>query len=114
MVVASIKKGNKPFNEVTLAGMIMATCPIVWRGKYNLTYKTIPKSPRTIPQDLENITKVYVKKYNVKAKANKAKIATASKAGEACVPRKRTNGGSSDQVPKKGHSVGARLMEGHI
>jgi hypothetical protein len=46
--------------------------------------------------DLENIDKVFVGKYNKKAKAKKAKVATASKAGEACVSRKGTNGGSSD------------------
>jgi hypothetical protein len=48
---------------------------------------------------------VFVKKYNEKAKTNKAKVATVSKAGIAHVPRKRANGGSSDQASKKGHSV---------
>jgi hypothetical protein len=47
----------------------------------------------------------FIKKYSQKAKANKAKVASASKAGEARVPRKRANGSLSDQVPKKGHSV---------
>ncbi len=83
MVVASTKKGNKLFNEATLVGMIMATCPIAWRRT------------RTLLPDLENIKKVLVEKYNKKAKANKAKVAMASKAGEARVPRKCTNRCSS-------------------
>jgi hypothetical protein len=28
MAMASTEKGNKPFNEAMLVGMIMATCPI--------------------------------------------------------------------------------------
>jgi hypothetical protein len=47
-----------------------------------LTHKTVPKSPRTMLLDLENIEKVFVKKFHEKAKANKAKVATAYKAGE--------------------------------
>ena len=50
---------------------------------------------------LENIKKVFIKKYNKEAKANKPKAATAPKAGEGRVPRKCTNGGSSDQAPPK-------------
>ncbi len=69
--------------------MIISTCPIAWRNQYNLTHMTVLESPRTTLLDLENTEKVFVEKYNKKAKANKAKIATASKAGEACVPRKR-------------------------
>jgi hypothetical protein len=41
---------------------------------------------------IESIEKVFVKKYNKKAKANKAKVATVSKAGEAHVPRNFANG----------------------
>jgi hypothetical protein len=46
---------------------------------------SIPEYPRTMLPDLENIKKVFVEKYNEKAKANKAKVATASKASEACL-----------------------------
>ncbi len=42
MVVASTEKGNKPFNEATLAGMIKVTCPIAWRIQYNLTHRPFP------------------------------------------------------------------------
>ncbi len=55
--------------------------------------------------DLKNIKKLFVEKYNEKARANKAKAATASKMAER-VPKKNAHGGGSDQgAPKKGHSA---------
>ena len=51
MVVASMEKGNKPLNKAMLPGMIMATFLIAWRNQYNLTHKTIPKSPQTMFPD---------------------------------------------------------------
>jgi hypothetical protein len=84
MAVAS----TKPFNKASLVGMIMATFPTAWRKQYNLTHKTIPGSPKNKLLDLENMEKVFVEKYNKKAKDNKAKVATASKDGEARMPRK--------------------------
>jgi hypothetical protein len=65
----------------------------------------VPKSPRAMLMDLENIEKLFVKKYNKKARANKAKAATASKTAER-VPKKRVHGGRSDKgAPKKGCST---------
>ncbi len=56
-------------------------------------------------QDLENIKKIFVEKYNKKARANKAKAATAPKTAER-VPKKHPHGGGSDRgAPKKGHSA---------
>jgi hypothetical protein len=56
-------------------------------------------------QDLENIKKLFVEKYNEKAQANKAKAATAPKTAEP-VPKKRAHGGGSDRgAPKKGCSA---------
>jgi hypothetical protein len=56
-------------------------------------------------QDLENIKKLFVEKYNKKAQANKAKAATAPKTAE-CVPKKRAHGGGSDRgAPHKGRSA---------
>ncbi len=49
-------------------------------------HKTVPESLRAMLVDLENIEKMQVKKYNEKAKANKAKAASAS--AELCVPKK--------------------------
>ena len=56
-------------------------------------------------QDLENIEKLFVENYNKKARANKAKAATAPNTAE-CVPKKRAHGGGSDRgAPKKGRSA---------
>ena len=38
--------------------------------------------------DLENIEKLFVERYNEKARANKAKAASATKAAELCMPKK--------------------------
>jgi hypothetical protein len=55
--------------------------------------------------DLENIEKLFLEKYNEKARANKAKAATASKTAQH-VRKKRTHGGGSNQgAPKKGRSA---------
>jgi hypothetical protein len=102
---ASPEKGNKPFNEAMLVGMIMETCPIARRNQYNLTHKTVPESPRTLFLNLENIEKVFIEMYNKKAMANKAKAAKVPKASEARMHRKHVNGGSSVQVPTKGCSA---------
>jgi hypothetical protein len=70
-----------------------------------LTHSTVPKSPRAMLMDLENIEKIFVEKYNKKARANKAKAATASKTAER-VPKKCTHGEGSDQgAPKRGRSA---------
>jgi hypothetical protein len=56
-------------------------------------------------QDLKNIKKLFVEKYNEKARANKAKAATAPKTAER-VPKKRSHGeGSNRGAPKKGRSA---------
>ncbi len=56
-------------------------------------------------QDLKNIKKLFVEKYNEKAQANKAKAATAPKTAER-VPKKCACGGGSDRgAPKKGCSA---------
>ena len=56
-------------------------------------------------QDLENIEKVFVERYNKKARVAKAKASTASKTGRQ-VPRKHgREGGSKGPAPKKGRST---------
>jgi hypothetical protein len=55
--------------------------------------------------DLKNIKKLFIEKYNEKARANKAKAATASKTAER-VSKKRAHGGGSDTgAPQKGRSA---------
>jgi hypothetical protein len=105
LAVASMEMGNVPFTKATHASIILSHLPVAWRNQYNLTHSTVPESPRAMLMDLENIKKLFVEKYNKKARANKAKAATASKTAER-VPKKRAHGGGSDQgAPKKGHSA---------
>ncbi len=89
------------FTEAT----ILSHLPVVWRNHYDLPHSTVPESPRAMLMDLETIEKLFVEKYDEKARAKKAKAATASKTAER-VPKKRTHGGGSDKgVPQKGRSA---------
>jgi hypothetical protein len=104
MAVASTELGNVPFTEATHASIILSHLPVAWRNQYDLTHKTVPESPRAMLLDLENIEKMQVEKYNEKAKASKAKVATAT--AELRVPKKRANGGGSDRgATKKGRTA---------
>jgi hypothetical protein len=103
--VASTELGNVPFNETTLASIILNHLPVVWRTQYALTLTLVPESPRAILLDLKNIEKLFADKSNEAARANKAKVATASKVTGEHVPRKgkRVNGGGPNKgTPKKG------------
>jgi hypothetical protein len=91
-VVAFTEKGNEPFNDATLAGIVLATCHIDWRNLYKLNHKTIPESTRSMLHDLEMIEKVFGEKNNEKAKASVAKAGTAPQKG-ASVPCKKGKGG---------------------
>ncbi len=73
--VASTELGNVPFNETTLASMVLSHLPVAWRTQYALTHKLVPESPRAILGDLENIEKLFTEKANKAARANKAKVA---------------------------------------
>ncbi len=80
--------GNVPFNKTTLASILLSHLPVAWRTQYALTHALVPKSPRAVLVDLENMEKLYAKKANESARSNKAKVvATAKLAGEQ-VPRK--------------------------
>jgi hypothetical protein len=105
LAVASTEMGNVPFIEATHASIILSHLPVTWRNQYDLTHSMVPESLRAMLMDLENIEKLFLKKYNEKARTNKAKAATASKMAER-VPKKRAHGGGSDQgAPKKGRSA---------
>jgi hypothetical protein len=105
LAVASMEMDNVPFTKATHASIILSHLPVAWRNQYNLTHSTVPESPRAMLMDLKNIEKLFVEKYNKRARANKAKAATASKRAER-VPKKHAHGGGSDQgAPKKGCSA---------
>ena len=104
MAVASTELGNVPFTKATHASIILSHLPVAWRNQYDLTHKTIPEFPRAMLLDLENIEKMQVKKYNEKAKASKAKAATAL--AELLVPKKWVNAGGTDRgALKKGRTA---------
>jgi len=89
-----------PFNETTLASIILSHLPVAWSTQYALTHALVPESPRAILADLENIEKLFVEKANEAARANKAKVAVTAKLAGEQVPRKgkQTHGGG----PEKG------------
>ncbi len=105
--VASMELGNVPFNEKTLASIILNHLPVAWRIQYALTHTLVPESPRAILLDLENIEKLFAEKTNEAARANKAKVATAAKLAGEHVPRKgkRAGGGTEKGNPKKGRTA---------
>jgi len=107
--VASTEYGNVPFNESTLASIILNHIPVAWRKQYNVTHPIVPESPRAILLELENLEKVFVKKSNGAARVNKAKVAAATKLAGEHVPRKgkRAHGGG----PKKGTSKKGRTKK---
>jgi hypothetical protein len=105
LAVATTEIGNVPFTEATHASIILSHLPVGWRNQYNQMHKTVPELPHAMLQDLKNIEKLFVEKYNQKVRANKAKAGTAPKTAEH-VPKKRAHGGGSNRgAPKKGHSA---------
>ena len=58
MAVEDTKKGNEPFDEAVLARIMLKAVPLSWVNQYNLTHMSLPKSPRQLLLDLENIEHV--------------------------------------------------------
>jgi hypothetical protein len=97
--VATTKKGNVPFEEADLALIMLAALQLTWQNQYNLMHSTVPKSPRALLADLENIERVMLERYGEKQRS-KDKAATARP--EKGKPNKgASKGGSSIRVPKK-------------
>ncbi len=97
MAVADTKKGNVPFNEADLVGIVLKAVPTLWVNQYNLTHSTLPKSPRLLLPDLKNIERVMNEKRAESAKA-RGTDGTAS-AGAKSNPKKRASTGSTERVP---------------
>ena len=76
LTVTSMEFGNVPFTEATHVSIVLSHLPVVWRNRYNLTHKTVPELPHMMLIDLEHIDKLFADRYNKKAQANKAKVAT--------------------------------------
>jgi hypothetical protein len=103
MAIKDTKKGNIPFNKADLAGIVLKVVPTSWVNQYNLTHSTLPKSPRLLLPDLENIERVMNEKCAESAKA-KGKDGAAL-AGAKSSLKKRASTGSSERVPKKAKAV---------
>jgi hypothetical protein len=105
MAVADTKKGKVPLDEADLAGIVLKlkAVPTSWVNQYNLTHSTLPKSPRLLLPDLENIEHVMNEKRAESAKA-RGKDGT-SFSGAKSIPKKRASTGSSERVRKKARSA---------
>ncbi len=99
MAIEDTKKGNVPFDEADLAGIVLKAIPTSWVNQYNLTHSALPKSPWLLLLDLENIERVMNKKRMESAKARGKDCAAL--VGAKSNPKKRASMGSSKQVPKK-------------
>ncbi len=103
MAVTDTKKGNIPFDEADLAGIVLKAVPTSWVNQYNLTHSTLPKSPRLLLPDLENIEHVMNKK-RAKLAKTRGKDGTAL-AGAKSNPKMRASTGSTERVPKKARTA---------
>jgi hypothetical protein len=105
LVVASTEKGNVPFNEATLASIVLSTCPTNWWNQYEMNNKTVPESTRSMLLDLENIEKVFATKDGEKTRSIKAKAGTPKKAAFSVPKKHGKGGGSGGSAPKKARST---------
>ena len=92
--VTTTKKGNIPFAEADLASIILSSVPITWQNQYSLIHSTVPEAPQTLLQDLENIERVMLEKYNEKLKAQ-VKATTAHDNGKGKSKKGSSEKGSS-------------------
>jgi hypothetical protein len=101
MAVEGTKKGNMPFNEADLAGIILNSVLISWMNQYNMMHSTLPDGTRTLLQDLESIKRVMEERHEAGLKA-KAKEASASAITKGTSKKHSASGNPDERVPKKG------------
>jgi hypothetical protein len=96
MSVEGTKKGNVPFDEADLAGIILNLL-----NQYNMTHTTFPNGTRTLLQDLESIKRIMEEKHEAgqKAKGNKAAASAIAKGSS---KKCSASGKPGERVPKKG------------
>jgi hypothetical protein len=102
MAVAGTKKMNVPFDKADLAGIVLNLVPSFWVNQYNMMHSMLPKSPRSLLNNLEAIEQVMDEKHNATLKA-KAKEATAASAAAKGSSKKHPASGDSSKlrVPTK-------------
>jgi hypothetical protein len=101
MAVEGTKKGNVPFDEADLAGIILNSVPISWMNQYNMTHPTLSETTRTLLQDLESIKRIMGERHEAGLKA-KAKEASASAIAKGISKKRSASGNPGERVPKKG------------
>ncbi len=77
MAVEGTEKGNVPFDEADLTGIVLNSVPVSWMNQHNMTHRTLPNGTRTLLKDLESIEPVMNEKHEAGQKA-KAKESAAS------------------------------------
>jgi hypothetical protein len=100
MAVEGTKKGNVPFNEADLAGIVLNSVPISWLNQYNMTHQTLPSGTRALLQDLEPIKQVMDEEHKAGLKV-KAKESSASATAKGSSMKRSGAGNPSERVPKK-------------
>jgi hypothetical protein len=103
MAIEGTKKGNVPFDNADLAGIVLNSVPVSWMSQYNMMHTTLPNGTRTLLQDLELIKRVMGEKHEAGQKV-KAKEASASAIAEGSLKKRSASGNSGERVPKKGKS----------
>jgi hypothetical protein len=101
MAVMGTKKGNVPFDEASLAGIVLNSVPVSWLNQYNMTHQMLPSRTRALLQDLEPIEQVMDEKHKAGLKA-KAKDSSASVIAKGSSKKRSASRNPSEQVPKKG------------
>jgi hypothetical protein len=69
MAVAGTKKMNVLFDEADLARILLNLVLSCWVNQYNISHSTLPKNPRALLNDLEQIERIMNEKHNATLKA---------------------------------------------
>jgi hypothetical protein len=101
MAVEGTKKGNVPFDEADLAGIILNSVPVSWLNQYNMTHQTPPSGTRALLQDLEPIKHVMEEQHKDVHKV-KAKNPAGSNIAQGSSKKRSGSGNPNKRVPKKG------------
>jgi hypothetical protein len=101
MAVEGTKKCNVPFDEASLAGIVLNLVPVSWMNQYNMKHSTLPKSPRALLPDLEAIECIMDEKRQAGLKAKVKKASAASTIAKGSSKKCFASGYPCEQVPKK-------------
>jgi hypothetical protein len=100
MAVEGTKKGNMPFNEADLDGIVLNSVPVSWLNQYNMMHQTLPSGTSTILQDLEPIKHGMDEKHEAGLKV-KVKDPSASAIAKGSSKKRSGSRNPNERVPKK-------------